>query len=272
MDQKIRTLGTLVAIMALIGGGYAIIQLFNGSQQVQSSNQEAVGNYAAAFVKSYFTYTGQGFESIAPYTELRDMRKQGDNVIKQEVLAAVPLSTSKLSEQYLKSEIFTYIKTTFKKIEGNVVREEVKQRAYLVQVNVMDSTTGMYIVHYPSLMSYVFGKDKVPYPNKPKEEILPTLKPFLESFFRQYFVANVQGELASFFGNGATIPEPMHKDWEYVSLGDVQVYGEQMPYIVYATLTVKHPESLLEMPMTYELMVGREGNKYVIQEVVTGGY
>lgn len=265
-----RTLGLLVTIMAIIGGLFAINEVFLTTKNTGPPiNEQGAGGFAAIFCSAYFPYSVEdGFQSIATYTKLRDTRRASDNLMEQKVISAQPLIASQLDGNYIQAKVLVSLRSKVKvKGEYNEKLEDVRN-TYVVSLRILEGPDGYSVIHYPSLSPYTHPAEAAPsYPPATKEEIGERMKPVISTFCRAFFVSKNTDDIANFFKTGADIPKPLAGKFEYISLDKLEVYGEGVPYLVYATAKVVDKTTGLETNTTLELFITMENQKYVIESM-----
>lgn len=251
--------------MAIVGGAYAINNLFFKTNTVGPEiNKEGAAGFASTYISSYFTYTkDSGFEPILEFTNQKDNRRAPDNILWQQVIAAQPIEVIHLKDSYLKAKVLFTLKTKKQFGDENYRREEVARETFVATLFLQEGLNGFEVVHYPAVDPY--GKvDKLdpPYPKKAQDGVGENIKPMLISFFKTYFSAE---DVANFLAAGAEKPIVTKQAFDYVNIESLEVYGEGMPWLTYATVTVQDKASGIQFSMTYEISVTYENQKFAIQ-------
>jgi len=265
MDK--RTLGFAIAILAVLGGIYAIQNLFLQPQTVEDNSEiMGAGNFASAFLDAYFIYSqGEGFAPIVQFTNLKDQRRAQDTILSQKASSKL-LSVQQLKSEYSKAQILLTVKTKYLTGEENRQREETKENYYVATVWVVQDAKGYRVIHYPALREFTKSEADPPYPSAASAELADSMKSMLVSFFRTYFVADKTGDVSNFF-SAATEPVLLNTNLEFVSLDQIEVYGEQMPWLVYANVRARDPDTGLEFNLSFEMFVRYENGKYAIETI-----
>lgn len=265
-----RTLGFLVVVLAFLGGINALYSLFFTSKSTGPPiNPQGAGGFASAFCSAYFAYSNDtGFHPINTFTGLRDKRRAGDNLISQEVVSAQPLMTTQLEQNYIQAKVLVNLRSKVK-VKGEYVEKiEDISSAYVVSLRLLEEQGGYRIVHYPAIQPYELPTgSSLPYPPGAKDEIVEAIKPVLTTFCRAFFVSQNTGDITNFFTSGAQIPKPLAGKFEFLSLEQLEVYGEKKPYLAYVTARVIDKDTGMESSVTLELFVTVENQKYVIESM-----
>lgn len=259
----------MVAILAFIGGLYAINNLFFSPKQMgESFNREGAAGYAASFVSAYFTYSAEGFEPVSSYTDLRDHRRSQETLQSQEVLSAQAVEINQLQDNYLQAKVLANVRSKVLNKTPYGDRQEIVRNTYLVSLRLLEETGGYKIVHYPALQLYErSNQTQPPYPPQAQEDITEQMRPMATSFFRTFFLSKNTGDISNFFTASAEIPQPLNGKLEFISLDKLEVYGASRPYLVYATLKALESSTGMEMPLTFEMFITTENNRFLIKQL-----
>lgn len=229
-------------------------------------NKQGAAGFASAFVQSYFKYSKEeGFEPVAAYTILRDNRRATERILKQEVVVAETIEVEQLQGSYFKVQVLLNLKTRHITGEEHREKEEMTNQHYIATVWLSEGVDGFRITHYPALQPVNrFVGSEPPYPKKAEDSVGENMRPMLISFFRTYFNGE---DVANFMAAGAEKPSDMKNTFDFISLENLEIYGENRPWLVYATVRIQDSTTKIQFNMTYEFFMVFENQKFAIQSI-----